>query len=283
MAASDYSIQTTTMLNSVSPARCEILGVRVSAIDMDQAVKLSDTHIQAGERGYICVTGVHGVMEAQSDPEFRSILNCSFITTPDGMPTVWVGRFQGHSKMSRVYGPDYMLRMCELSIARGYSHFFYGGNDGVAQRLAETLTARYPGLKIAGTYTPPFRALNADEENKLINMVDASKPHFFWVGLSTPKQERFMAKYIDRLNVQIMIGVGAAFDIHTGGIADAPVWVKNSGLQWLHRLIQEPRRLGKRYLVNNPKFVWKIFLQLSGIRDFNTDNSINRPKVETKN
>jgi len=238
---------------------------------MDEAVRLSDCHIYAGGRGYICVTGVHGVMEAQSDLVFRSILNRSFITTPDGMPTVWVGRAQGHSKMSRVYGPDYILRMCERSLTRGYRHFFYGGNPGVAERLAQNLSCRYPGLQIAGTYTPPFRALNASEESELILQLEHSEADILWVGLSTPKQERFMAHYINKLNVRLMVGVGAAFDIHTGRTRDAPTWMKASGLQWLHRLVQEPRRLGKRYLVNNPQFIWKVLLQLSGIRHFDGD------------
>lgn len=258
-----------TMDQMITHPRCNVLGVHISGINMDMAISLSDNHIQAGRPGYVCVTGVHGVMEAQSDLEFRSILNRSFINTPDGMPTVWVGRLQGHSTMARVFGPDYMLRMCELSLTRGYRHFFYGGNTGVAEELARNLSSRYPGLQIAGTYTPPFRQLNASEESELIKVIDDSRPHIFWVGLSTPKQERFMAKYTNRLNVPLMVGVGAAFDFHTGRIADAPKWMKNSGLQWLHRLIQEPRRLGKRYMVNNPKFIWKIGLQLSGIQDFN--------------
>ena len=130
------------------------------------------------------------------------------------------------------------------------------------------LSSRYPGLQIAGTYTPPFRQLNVSEEMALMKQVEDSRPHIFWVGLSTPKQERFMARFMDKLHVPLMVGVGAAFDIHTGRIADAPKWMKNSGLQWVHRLIQEPRRLGKRYLVNNPRFIWKIGLQLSGIEDF---------------
>lgn len=244
---------------------------------MDEAVRLSDCHIRAGGRGYICVTGVHGVMEAQSDLNFRSILNHSFITAPDGMPTVWVGHVQGLSKMSRVYGPDYMLRMCELSLTRGYRHFFYGGNPGVAERLAQNLSRRYPGLEIAGTYTPPFRALNAFEELELSLQIQDSKPHVFWVGLSTPKQERFMAHYIDKLDVCLMVGVGAAFDIHSGRTADAPAWMKSSGLQWLHRLVQEPRRLGRRYVINNPKFIWNIALQLSGIRSFDTESQTETP------
>jgi N-acetylglucosaminyldiphosphoundecaprenol N-acetyl-beta-D-mannosaminyltransferase len=265
-------LQNTMQLGGVSHPRCNVLGVRISATNMDEAVRLSDWQIHTGGRGYICVTGVHGVMEAQSDLDFRSILNQSFITTPDGMPTVWVGRAQGHSKMSRVYGPDYMLRMCELSLTRDYRHFLYGGNSGVAERLAQNLSRRYPGLQIVGTYTPPFRALNASEERELLHRLENTKPHILWIGLSTPKQERFMADYFERLNVSLMIGVGAAFDIHSGGIADAPAWMKNAGLQWLHRLIQEPKRLGKRYLVNNPKFIWNIALQLSGIRNFDSES-----------
>jgi len=255
-------------LNDVSHPRCNVLGVRVSAVNMDEAVRLADCHLHSAERGYICVTGVHGVMEAQSDFDFRSILNRALITTPDGMPTVWVGHAQGHSSMSRVYGPDFMLRMCELSLTRGYRHFLYGGKPGVAERLASTLSKRFPGLQIAGTYTPPFRPLNASEEKDLARQIDDCKPQIFWVGLSTPKQERFMAQYVNQLNVPLMVGVGAAFDILSGGIADSPAWIKNSGLQWLHRLIQEPKRLGKRYLINNPKFIWNIMLQLSSIRNF---------------
>jgi N-acetylglucosaminyldiphosphoundecaprenol N-acetyl-beta-D-mannosaminyltransferase len=240
---------------------------------MEEALRLSDCHINAGGRGYIAMTGVHGVIEAQSDGAFCGILNGSFITAPDGMPTVWVGRGQGHARMSRVYGPDFMLRMCELSLARGYRHFFYGGNPGVAKLLAHNLSLRFPGLKIAGTYTPPFRPLNVSEENLLLAQVKNSRPDILWVGLSTPKQERFMARYIEKLDVSLMVGVGAAFDIHTGRVAEAPSWMKNSGLQWLHRLVHEPRRLGRRYLVNNPRFIWNIALQLSGLRDFERGES----------
>lgn len=231
-----------------SHPRCNVLGVRISAINMDEAVRLADCHIHAGGRGYICVTGVHGVMEAQSDFAFRSILNHSFITTPDGMPTVWVGRLQGHTNMSRVYGPDYILRMCELSLRRGYRHFFFGGNPGVAELLAQNLSRRYPGLQVAGTYTPPFRALNASEESELILQLEHSKADILWIGLSTPKQERFMAHYIDKLNVRLMVGVGAAFDIHTGRTRDAPTWMKAAGLQWLHRLVLGTQAAGKEIL-----------------------------------
>jgi N-acetylglucosaminyldiphosphoundecaprenol N-acetyl-beta-D-mannosaminyltransferase len=141
----------------------------------------------------------------------------------------------------------------------------------VAELLASALTTKFPGLKVVGTYTPPFRALNMEEESYLTAQVAEAKPDVFWVGLSTPKQERFMARYSALLDVKLMAGVGAAFDIHTGRIKDAPMWMKKSGLQWIHRITQDPRRLWKRYCVNNPKFVWNIGLQLLGLRRFSTE------------
>lgn len=251
--------------------RVNVLGVGISAIDMKEAICACDDLIAAKQCGYVCVTGVHGVMEAQSDPEFRKILNRSFRSVPDGMPTVWVGRLQGRRSMRRVYGPDFMIQFCGQSVARNYRHFLYGGNQGVAEQLAENLRRRIPGLQIVGTYTPPFRQLNADEERELAAKVQESKPDVIWVGLSTPKQERFMARYLGQLDTKLMVGVGAAFDVHTGRIKDAPAWVKAAGLQWLHRLLLEPRRLARRYLVNNPKFVVRVLLQLTGIQRYNLE------------
>jgi N-acetylglucosaminyldiphosphoundecaprenol N-acetyl-beta-D-mannosaminyltransferase len=164
-----------------------------------------------------------------------------------------------------------MLELCRRSVQHGFRHFLYGGVPGVAEELARRLTLRVPGLKIVGTYTPPFRPLNEEEESNLRSQVAACRPDIFWVGLSTPKQEKFMAQYLDTLDTKLMIGVGAAFDIHTGRITDAPQWMKIGGLQWLHRLIQEPRRLWKRYLLNNPRFVLLIALQLAGIRKYATE------------
>ena len=251
--------------------RTNILGVGISAIDMQDAIMLSDSLIREGRKGYVCVTGVHGVIEAQSDEAFRRILNRSFMTTPDGMPLVWIGRIQGQTRMRRVYGPDYMVDMCRFSVSRGYRHFLYGGDYGIAERLATELVRRCPGLQIVGTYTPPFRPLNSNEEAELVALVAEKKPDVFWVGLSTPKQERFMNQFLNKLDVKLMVGVGAAFDIHTGEIKDASPWVKKAGLQWLHRLAQEPRRLWRRYLVNNPKFVWNIGLQVLRLRRFDIE------------
>jgi N-acetylglucosaminyldiphosphoundecaprenol N-acetyl-beta-D-mannosaminyltransferase len=248
--------------------RVNILGVGVNAINMPQAVDLVSSAVSQGRKGYVCVTGVHGIMEAQKDPVFRTILNRSMLTTPDGMPTVWVGRLNAYSQMRRVYGPDFMMEVCSVSVERGYTHFLYGGVEGVADRLKSELTTKFPGLNVVGTYTPPFRPLNASENAELQATISKLRPDFFWVGLSTPKQERFMAEYLSKLDAKVMVGVGAAFDIHTGRAQDSPDWVKSAGLQWLHRLLQEPSRLWKRYLINNPIFMYKMTSQLLGLTKY---------------
>jgi N-acetylglucosaminyldiphosphoundecaprenol N-acetyl-beta-D-mannosaminyltransferase len=244
----------------------DVLGVKVSAINMSRAVDTADRWVKAGQPGYICVTGVHGVMEAQKNCEFREILNRAMMNTPDGMPMSWVGRLQGFGDMDRVFGPDFMSAMCHLSLKRGFRHFLYGGKPGVAEKLKQALEKKFPGLQVVGTYTPPFRELNAAEEDALLAQVCNSRPHILWVGMSTPKQERFMAQYVDRLQVPLLVGVGAAFDYHTGLIRDCSPWIKRAGLQWLHRLAQDPKRLWRRYLRNNPRFVWNIALQLLKLR-----------------
>src|SRR6266404_846188 len=258
----------TLALNEAILPRVNILGVGVHAVDMLRAVHLVDSAVSQGRKGYVCVTGVHGIMEAQKDTDFEAILNHSLLTTPDGMPTVWVGRLKGFSQMRQVTGPNFMLRVCELSVEKGYTHFFYGGVEGVADQLKGELTRRLPGLNVVGTYTPPFRPLNRSESAELQLQISNLRPDFFWVGLSTPKQERFMEEYLPKLETKLMVGVGAAFDIHTGRVKESPNWVKNTDLQWLHRLLQEPGRLWKRYLLNNPAFVYKMTLQLLGLTKY---------------
>jgi N-acetylglucosaminyldiphosphoundecaprenol N-acetyl-beta-D-mannosaminyltransferase len=248
--------------------RVNVLGVGVSAINLDTALQGIAGALAQKTRGYICVTGVHGVMEAQRDPELRSILNHSFLNTPDGMPMVWVGKLKGFREMSRVYGPDLMLLVCEFTRDKNYTHFLYGGADGVAQELKQKLEAKFPGIKIAGTYTPPFRPLNPDEESELARLVNEKKPDIIWVGLSTPKQEKFMARYGGRFDATLLFGVGAAFDFHAGRVRQAPRWMQRSGLEWLFRLGCEPRRLWRRYFRNNPLFAFRIFCQLTGLKKY---------------
>lgn len=260
--------QPVSSMTSCNHEYANILGVKVSAINMSHAVDMANRWIATGKSGYVCVTGVHGVMEAQKDMELRAILNHAVMNTPDGMPMSWVGRLQGFDDMNRVFGPDFMSAICQLSLERNYRHFLYGGQPGVAQKLKNELEWKFPGLQIVGTYTPPFRALNAEEENEFLEQVHISSPHIVWVGLSTPKQERFMAHYVDRLQVPLLVGVGAAFDYHTGRIRDCSPLIKRVGLQWLHRLLQDPRRLWRRYFRNNPAFVWNITLQLLKLRRY---------------
>jgi N-acetylglucosaminyldiphosphoundecaprenol N-acetyl-beta-D-mannosaminyltransferase len=210
-------------------------------------------------------------MEAQDDDAFKKILNDAFLCTPDGMPMVWAGKLNGHREMSRVYGPDLMLDVCAWSETSGAKHFFYGGADGVAELLAQKLKAKFPRLNVAGTFTPPFRALNEAEVKDLQTQVAAARPDVFWVGLSTPKQEKFMVEFLPRLDATLMIGVGAAFDFHSGRVRQAPRWMQRSGLEWFYRLCCEPRRLASRYLRNNPLFILKFFGQLTGLIKYPLD------------
>lgn len=248
--------------------KVNVLGVGVSVLNLQTALEAIVEAVEARRKGYICVTGVHGVMEAQEDPSFRAILNNAFLCTPDGMPMVWAGKLSRHSEMDRVYGPDLMLEVCGWSEKSGCRHFFYGGAEGVAELLAEKLKARFPRLAVAGTYTPPFRALNAAEEQGLQELIRVAQPDILWVGLSTPKQEKFMADYLPKLEVTLMAGVGAAFDFHSGRVRQAPRWVQRSGLEWCFRLCSDPRRLAKRYLRNNPLFLMKYASQVFGLRKY---------------
>jgi N-acetylglucosaminyldiphosphoundecaprenol N-acetyl-beta-D-mannosaminyltransferase len=248
--------------------RVNVLGVGVSAINMELACRAIDHALQQRQKGYICVTGVHGVSEAQIDPNFRDILNHAFLCTPDGMPMVWVGRGSGEKQMARVYGPDLMLAVLELSQERGYRHFFYGSANGTAELLREKMLQRFPRLQVAGTFEPPFRRLNAEELEQLKKRVAASRVDMMWIGLSTPKQEKFMAEYLPILDATLMAGVGAAFDFHSGKVRQAPVWMQRSGLEWFFRLCSEPRRLWKRYFKNNPLFILRIFCQFTGLKKF---------------
>ena len=248
--------------------RINVLGVGISVLNLNTAREAIAAAIREKRKGYIGVTGVHGVMEAQDDGAFKQILNGAFLCTPDGMPMVWAGKWHGHREMSRVYGPDLMLEVCAWSETSGANHFFYGGGPGVADLLVEKLQVKFPKLKVAGTFTPPFRALTADEEKKLREQVGTARPDIIWVGLSTPKQEKFMAEFLPKLDVTLMIGVGAAFDFHSGRVRQAPRWMQRSGLEWLYRLGCEPRRLAKRYFRNNPLFALKIAGQLTGLKKY---------------
>jgi N-acetylglucosaminyldiphosphoundecaprenol N-acetyl-beta-D-mannosaminyltransferase len=241
--------------------RVDVLGVGVSAITMSEAVAQIGDWIQRREQHYVCVSGVHGVMESRRDPALRHIHNRSGLTTPDGMPLVWAGRFAGARPIERVYGPDLMLAVCAVAAQRGWSSYLYGGASGVPALLARRLRQRFPDLRVAGYWSPPFRSLTAEEDAAVVERMNAAEPDLVWVGLGTPKQERWMAAHVDRLSATVLLGVGAAFDIHAGLLPQAPRWMQQSGLEWLYRLGREPTRLWRRYLRNNPAFLAAILRQ----------------------
>jgi N-acetylglucosaminyldiphosphoundecaprenol N-acetyl-beta-D-mannosaminyltransferase len=257
-----------TERSTTSRAHANILGVQVEALNMERALARIEDALVEKSKGYVCMAGVHGIMEAQRNANVGSAYADAMMTLPDGRPTVWVGRWQGHRSMRQVTGPDLMLEVFLQKEFAEYSHFLYGGKPGVADELAEKLTRRFPWVRIAGTYTPPFRDLSAAEAEDLIQRIRYLKPDIVWVGISTPRQEVFMRTYLPLLDTTLMFGVGAAFDFHTGRIRDCSEWVKRAGLQWLHRLMQDPRHLWWRYLRNNPEFLYKIALQIAGMRTY---------------
>lgn len=235
-------------------ASFEVLGVRLHPMNLHTAVAQIDAAILANKKGYICPVDVNTIMHARQDPAFCQMMNTAILNTTDGMPLVWLARQAGWRDAKRVYGPDLMLQMFMRPPAQQWRHFFYGGADGVAEILKHRFEAQFPSAKIVGIYTPPFRPLNADEEAALRQQIEQCKPDIMWIGLGTPKQQRFMAEYLPKLDVKIMLGVGAAFDFHSGRVRQAPRWMQQCGLEWLFRLCMEPRRLARRYLINIPHF-----------------------------
>jgi N-acetylglucosaminyldiphosphoundecaprenol N-acetyl-beta-D-mannosaminyltransferase len=210
-------------------------------------------------------------MESQRHPDLRRIHNTAGLVTPDGMPLVWLGRRAGHAGMGRVYGPDLMLELCARGVSTGLRHHFFGGGPGVVDALASRLTQRYPGLIVAGAETPPFGDMAATPDAAAVTRINQAAPHVIWVGLGTPKQERWMALHRPLLDAPVLICVGAAFDFHAGLKPQAPAWMQRAGLEWLFRLAIEPRRLWRRYLINNPWFILMVALQAAGLRHYTLD------------
>ena len=242
--------------NAAQPVEAvDIVGVPISAIDMTKAIDRLAGWIGKPQSQYVCVADVHSVMVARANPSHMASMRGASMVTPDGMPLVWVGRLLGRS-ISRVCGPDLLSMVCAASEPRGWRHYFYGGAPGVVDRLHASLSAKYPKLQIAGTHTPPFRQLSAEEDAAVMHAIAAAKPDILWVGLGCPKQERWMADHVERLPGITLIGIGAAFDFHTNRVERAPLWMQRNGLEWLFRLLSEPRRLWRRYLVLAPQFVW---------------------------
>jgi len=246
-------------------ARVNILGVGISAINMQEALTVIDGWVERDERHYVCVCPVHSIMECRRSEEVRRVFNQAGLVTPDGMPVVWVARWSGHPTVDRVYGPDLMLAMLSR---RRHRHFFYGGGPGVAGRLAERMQERFCDLDVAGHYEPPFAPLDQLCSVEAAESINATRPDVVWVGMSSPKQDLWMARMRPLLNAPVLIAVGAAFDFHTGTVRQAPRWMQRSGLEWVFRLVSQPRRLWRRYLVDNPWFLWELALQKTGVKTF---------------
>jgi N-acetylglucosaminyldiphosphoundecaprenol N-acetyl-beta-D-mannosaminyltransferase len=244
----------------------EILGVKVSTIGMRPVVDTIGGWISSNERRSVCACDVHSLVRAQDDQQHRRALNSADLVLPDGVPLVWVGKLRGHGGMERVCGPDLLRAVCARSLETGWSHYFYGGAPGVANLLAGTLAQRFPGLKIVGMLTPPFRPLTARERQQTADIISTAAPDIVWIGLGCPKQEQWMLDNVGLYEGVVFIGIGAAFDFETGRVKRAPKWMQSHGLEWLYRLSSEPRRLGKRYLYSVPRFLWEVMLELSGKR-----------------
>lgn len=259
-------------MTSLRKPRINVLGTAIDALNLDQAVDEICRWMGDESTGrYVCVTDVHCIMQSYRRPDVRRAYNSASLCVPDGMPLTWVGKALGQKTMGRVYGPDLMLRLLEASAENSYTNFLYGGAEGIAEELERRLTEFFPGLKIVGTYSPPFRPLTEQEKEELISIVNDRRPDFLWIGLGAPKQELFMREFHEVLRAKVMIGVGAAFDFHTGRVRQAPRWMMRAGLEWFFRLCVEPRRLAPRYFRNNPAFIWHLFLQFSGIRKYPTE------------
>ena len=246
----------TVSLVRMPNGRFEVAGVKVDAVTLRGTVDRMHQWIQEGRREYIVLLGAHGVVEMQTDRELRELNRNAALSTPDGMPLVWLGRAYGEGEIERVYGPDIMNLEFSLSTQRGHRHYLYGGKPGVADKLARRITARFPGVQIAGTYCPPFRPLRAEEEDEQVARINASRADIVWCGLGCPKQERWMARFRPRLEAPVLVGVGAAFDFLAGEKPQAPSWIQRSGLEWAYRAITEPDRLGKRYMRVVPSFLY---------------------------
>ncbi len=238
--------------------RFDILGVRVSAIDLAQACAIIDGFIAHKKKAYVCVAPVSTIISCQEDKEYCRVVNEADMVTPDGMPVVWFARMKGHRNVGRTYGPDLMLAMCEEGLAKGYKHYFYGGMEESSRRLEERLRAQFPGIVVAGRQAPPFRDLSPREEQEAIEKINQAEPDILWIGLGSPKQDFWMGRNRGKLNASILIGVGAAFDFLSGKKPQAPRWMQRSGLEWLFRLCCEPRRLWRRYLIGNTKFIYLV-------------------------
>lgn len=252
--------------------RVKVLGSRICMADMAAIVSTIEDWISGfrdhGKCRMMVITGFHGIREAQKNPAFRAVLNSSDLWVPDGIAPVWIARLRGIRNVKRTPGAEIMEAFFELADKKGYSSFFYGDTDETLAALRENLEKKYPGHKVAGTFSPPFRPLAADEEKEVLKMINDSGADVLWVGLGLPKQDLWISEYRDRLNIPVAAGVGAAFLFLSGKVRRVPEWIGRYGLEWLWRLCQEPKKLWRRNLVEGPLFLWHVLLELTGIKKY---------------
>ena len=238
-----------------------VLGTRVDALTLERAIAEVESWIESGDCGRcVALTNVNNVMEARANPRFHSAMEAMDMSLPDGMPLAWLARRLGYRDTRRVPGPDFVPAFCQATAHRHYRHYFYGAGPGIADKMAGNLQKMAPGMEIAGAFSPPFRPLSAEEDNYIVEMINRAKPDVLWVGLGCPKQEYWLVEHRERLKVPVILAVGQAFDIHAGTLKRAPRWMREHGLEWLFRLLSEPRRLWRRYLISNSQFVFYVAL-----------------------
>ncbi len=247
------------------PSTINVFGVDVSTTSYADAVETVGRWVDEKTPRYVCVCPVYNIMLARSAPEYRDVLNNADMVTPDGAPVAAFMRLSGNRTQERVRGISLTLEICRAAAEKGHPVFLYGVTDEKLLKVEENLVSRFPGLKIAGRYAPPFRPLTDDEDNEITKRIQASGARVLFVAIGTPRQEYWMAVHKDRLNC-VQVGVGAAFDILSGSVMEAPVILQRTGLEWAFRLAMEPGRLFRRYAVHNPRF-----LALSLLRMFNID------------
>lgn len=239
---------------------CNIMGVEIAAINMEWLLAFTMDNIKELSGDYMCVSNVHTTVTSYEEGDYCAIQNGGIMAIPDGGPLSSVGRKRGHKEMSRTTGPSYMGEIFKMSVEKGYRHYFYGSTEETLDKLCKALGEKYPGLQIAGVYSPPFRIMTGEEDNAIVERINEVNPDFIWVGLGAPKQERWMSAHQGRVN-GFMVGVGAGFDYHAGNIDRAPEWMQNCNLEWLYRLMQDPKRLFRRYLYTNTKFIWHAIVR----------------------
>lgn len=248
------------MTNNSEIPTCRILGVQIAVVSMEKLVKYLQIHRKELQGQYICVSNVHTTVMAYEDAIYRSVQNGAALAIPDGGPLSSVAHRRGYTEMQRTTGPDLMEEIFSISVSNGYRHFFYGSTEETLERLKTNLETKYPGIQISGMFSPPFRKVTMQEDKEIISLINDTHPDFVWIGLGAPKQELWMAAHKGKIE-GLMIGVGAGFNYHAGELQRAPQWMQHCNLEWLYRLFQDPKRLFKRYLITNTKFIWNAYIK----------------------